>query len=187
ADVLEDPTLDGTLRARLVPAEIGLDAAVAEAAAQLAFAGPLDDLAVTGRADASLPDVADAELELAARWLGRAVEVERLEIAERNGPAAVRLAGRVELDPAPSAALEGEWAGLRWPLTGEPVAASPRGTIELRGTPAALEGRLAAEWDANGRIDGIVRRDGERIDVELDWRDVSWPPRAARLESRSGT
>ena len=187
AKALEDASLDGTLRTRLVPAEVGLDVAVAEAAAELAFAGPLDALGVTGRADASLPGVADAELEVAARWLGGAVEVERLEIAEQGGPSAVRLAGRVELDPDLSAALEGEWVGLRWPLDGEPVAASPRGTITLRATPAVLEGRLAAEWDTDGRIDGIVRRDGERIDVELDWRDVSWPPRAARLESRTGT
>src|SRR5690606_37262409 len=95
-------------------------------------------------------------------------------------------AGQVDLGGEVSAALDGEWSALRWPLVGEPIAASPRGTIELRGTPAALEARLAAGWDANGRIDGVVRRDGERIDIDLDWRDVSWPPDAPRLESSRG-
>src|SRR5690606_26592236 len=124
---------------------------------------------------------------LVARWLGAAVEIDRLEITERGGPGAVRLAGRVDVDPTLSAALDGEWSGLRWPLAGEPVAASPRGNVELRGTPTQLEGRIDAGWDADGRVTGVVRRDGERIAVELDWRDVSWPPRAPRLESSRGT
>jgi len=187
ADVLENALLDGTLRARLVTAELGLDVAVAETSIDVTFAGPIGALEISARADASLPVFADAEIELVGRWLDGAVEVDTLEITERGGPGALRLAGRVDIDPTLTAALDGEWAGLRWPLAGEPVAASPRGTVELRGTPARLEGRLDAGWDADGRITGVVRRDGERIAAELEWRDVSWPPRTPRLESRSGT
>src|SRR5690606_9315401 len=39
----------------------------------------------------------------------------------------------------------------------------------------------------DGRIEGVVRRDGEQLDVELGWQNVSWPPTdEARLESRRG-
>ncbi len=187
AELLENPTFDGTLRARLVPDEVGLDVPVAETNVELALAGPMDALGIQARADASLPGFADIELDVDARWLGAAVEVERLEITERGGPGALRLAGRIDVEPALSAALAGEWSGLRWPLAGEPVAASPRGSVELNGTPARLEGRIDAGWDTNGRITGVLRRDGERIAAELEWRDVSWPPRAPRLESRRGS
>src|SRR5690606_30939210 len=134
ADVLGSASLDGTLRARLVPAEVGLDGAR---------------------------------------------QIERLVSAERDGPGALRLAGQVDLGGEVSAALDGEWSALRWPLVGEPIAASPRGTIELRGTPAALEARLAAGWDANGRLDGDVRRDRARIDMGLHWRSQSRRPDGA--------
>src|SRR5690606_12110111 len=41
ADILGDVSLDGTLRARIVTAEIGLDVPVAETNVELAFAGPI--------------------------------------------------------------------------------------------------------------------------------------------------
>lgn len=186
ADVLDGPVLDGEVRARVVPADIGVDIAIAEAGLELELAGPLDDLAVGGRADAAIPDLMHVDIALAARWLGNAVEVATLDIDERDGPAALGLAGRIALDPGPDIALTGEWSGLRWPLAGEPVAASPGGTLELRGTPTDLEARLAAAWDTDGRIDGVVRRDSERIAADLEWRDVSWPPTEPRLESARG-
>lgn len=185
-DVLEQPALDGALRVRIEPASIGVQAPLSEASADLTVAGELDNLALDGRVEVVVPDLAEARIDLAGRWQGSALELDALDISDRNSPAAVSLAGRVALEPSLFANLSGEWRDLAWPLQGEPAIESRRGDISLTGTLEELTAYLSAEIGPAGRVDGRVARSAERFNAELAWQDLVWPRTDPRLGSARG-
>jgi translocation and assembly module TamB len=187
-ELLGELSLEGTVATpRLEPAALGLESPVATVRAELAIAGTLADFAVRGEADVEAPALLDARVGVAVRWRAGALEVETLEIADRNSAAHLSLAGRIDLAPELAVQLGGEWRALRWPLEGEPIATSRRGSLELAGTLEELSARLDAELGPTGRVDGTVRRSGDSVDVALDWLDLAWPESAARLRSDRGS
>jgi translocation and assembly module TamB len=101
-------------------------------------------------------------------------------------PGRLTLAGKIALEPEADVALAGDWRNLSWPLVGPPTFESPKGSLRLSGTPETLTADLSAEVGAKGTISGTVKRSGEQLDANLDWRDVVWPVNASEPEARSG-
>ncbi|MBN1237398.1 MAG: translocation/assembly module TamB domain-containing protein [Gammaproteobacteria bacterium] len=185
ADPLGQLTLDGRLDLRVEPAALGYELPITSVAASVAVEGPLDDLGLSGRAQAPAPELAELRLDFDGRYTGDAVEFDTLRLGDTGSAAEVVLAGRVALLPQIDVDLQGEWASLQWPLRGEPVASSRSGTLRLTGSPGDLTAALDAAL-LGGGIEGTLRRAGEEIAADLEWRNLSWPEAEPQLTSDSG-
>ena len=104
-------------------------------------------------------------------WQGRVIEITALRAWLPRSAASFTTSGTIDLAPeSPVLALRGEWSGLRWPLTGEPMVASALGAYRVGGSlPYAYEVKAettgpqipSAAWEASG----LVGRDALTIDA----------------------
>lgn len=110
--------------------------------------GPLDNLAVQAQARGSDPAERRFQADLAAVVRPEAVILEQLEITQPGRDGRLAGQGRIALAGGVAADLTIRWQALRWPLTGEPVALSPSGSLTFEGPlddyRLALEGGLEA-------------------------------------------
>jgi translocation and assembly module TamB len=161
--------------------------------------GDLDKAQVTGNLDAGAPqrpDLGQLAAVLDVAWAEQVLEIRSLELTEQISAALLSATGRLDLSATPARVeLAGRWDRLRWPLSGDPIAESPRGTLDVSGTLDALDyalslaalgpdmPELTLDLDGTGsqtgtRIDAlkIVLLGGELLgDGEVTWSpDPSW-------------
>jgi translocation and assembly module TamB len=154
---------------------------------------------------------------LSMRWAGRGIRIDELhvvhpefgaytlnahlrtppqmlEIVELtlSGPGELAIYGFVPLDfgeAPPDAELDLSWTDLHWPMEGERLFESARGSLNLRGpilTPK-LSGELVLgpEYEVLGHADLDAHWRGEAFDLRLAWRDLIDPMNPAEPAWRS--
>ncbi|MFB1489769.1 MULTISPECIES: translocation/assembly module TamB domain-containing protein [unclassified Thiocapsa] len=161
--------------------------------------GDLDTASVTGKLDArapQLPDFGHLAAVLDVVWAKQVLEIRSLALTEQVSDALLNLTGQVDTGARPGRfALAGRWERLRWPLSGDLMAESPRGTLDASGAFDAFDYvvSLAAQGpdipaltlDLNGtgsdsgtRIDALklALLDGELLgEGDVAWSSaVSW-------------
>ncbi|MGB3210987.1 MAG: translocation/assembly module TamB domain-containing protein [Desulforhopalus sp.] len=148
--------------------------------------GNPDDIGfhLTGWADD--PDLGKVNAELGGGFKSQTVSIDALKITIPDQPAQVRASGQVAVTGDPELDIAVDWQQLQWPLTEEPIITSPRGTIELTGTPENLLAGLDIEVGDAGRIEGKAKRENQVIDIVLDWRDLQWPLQQPEIKSLKG-
>ncbi|BCU07033.1 translocation/assembly module TamB domain-containing protein [Allochromatium tepidum] len=123
-----------------------------EAQARLTTTGTLDEAALSGSLAVHAPDRPDLgrlALVLDLLWKEDRLNVRALELTEQVSTADLRLQGELDLSEEPGRfALEGDWKGLRWPLSGDPVAESAEGALKASGSFESFDYRLS------GRVAG---------------------------------
>ncbi|HEU4616626.1 MAG TPA: hypothetical protein VFV10_01225, partial [Gammaproteobacteria bacterium] len=184
--LLSAAELDGRIEARPSPAAIGVAAPVETISATAMVGGSLSAVDVVGRAVLGAGRLGEAAISIDATYAADALDVRSLEVTEPSAHGRLTLAGKVALAPQIDVALAGDWQSLSWPLVGEPVVESPKGSLRLSGAPEALRADLSATVGAKGGVDGMVRRNGDKLDASLAWHDLAWPAEAPEAESESG-
>jgi len=111
------------------------------------------------------------------------VRVESLKFAEADGALSTDLSGHIRRTAGRySLKLAGNWAGLRWPLQGEPMLRSPQGEIDVGGTWPEVGGDLNAQLHSRGNVATVEARGGltdGQVDTVLRWDDLAWPLEAS--------
>ena len=117
--------------------------------AQLKTQGTLAEAALSGTLEARVPerpDLGQPALVLDLLWKENRLTVRSLELTEPVSTADLRLQGELDLSRQPSRfALEGDWKGLRWPLSGDPVAESSEGALTASGSFESFVYRLSGQ------------------------------------------
>lgn len=133
------------------------------------------------------PRVGQLQAQLAADLRARSIELNTLELRSGNGPLTLSATGRVEQfgDDAFAppqeqlrGAIDAQWTALRWPLTGEPLAELPQGTIEAQGQLTELTAALDTQLKAQGKIASLSaqgQRAQDSIDGRVQWQGLAWP------------
>jgi translocation and assembly module TamB len=62
-----------------------------------------------------------------------AIDIERFHAVSAAGDLSATVRGRLEVGDEPALQLAAEWTGLRWPLVGDALVASPSGSLEASG------------------------------------------------------
>lgn len=100
--------------------------------------GDLDAATVTGTLDGRAEgpgDVGHLQAELHLLWRDRTLSVRALDLRESVSGALLSLAGSLDLRQPPGMfEVKGSWERLRWPLSGDLLAESPRGDLAISGT-----------------------------------------------------
>ena len=129
--------------------------------------GTLERASLSGQIDARAPDLPDfghlaAVLDIG--WAEQVLMIHALELTEQVSEARLAATGRLDLGTeGGQVELNGRWERLRWPLSGELLAESPQGTLDVSGT-----------------LDDFVYRS------TLSARGPDVPPLEARLDGRAG-
>jgi len=154
-DLLGRPSWEG--RVELLGVDLpdfALDAPQIDLTGRIETKGDLDVATVTGRLDGKAPDLPDfghLEANLDVQWKDRALAVRTLELHESVSGAIFDLGGDLDLKTdAGRFALKGSWERLRWPLSGDLLAESPRGTLDASGTFDAYHYSLSAAAQGPG-------------------------------------
>lgn len=207
SDLLGEPGWDGRLEIRSVDLpSLRPDLPEVAITGLLQTDGNLDLARVTGRLDARAPDLPDfghlaAVLDLS--WAEGALQVRALELTEKVSEALLTLTGEVGLGPGPGViALAGHWQRLRWPLSGDPIAESPQGKIDVSGTLESFDYALALDGQGPDipavrlALEGEGSRTGTRLSaLRLDALggellgagELSWSPEPAWSLRLDGT
>ncbi len=116
------------------------------------------------------------------------LNIQKLLLTVVDMPARLQAQGKVDLaGSAPELDLAANWQQLQWPLQGStPIVISPEGKVDVTGTIDNLTAALNIALHDDGRIAGDVRRQGDAINVALDWRDVTWPISDPQVGSPKG-
>lgn len=80
---------------------------------------------------AGLPD-AGVAIQTSMRYSDRLLHLDSLVLETAPG-AVVRVEGRMAVGEEPGFSIAAGWTGIRWPLTGEALLASPQGTLTAEG------------------------------------------------------
>ncbi|NCA71298.1 MAG: translocation/assembly module TamB, partial [Sphingobacteriia bacterium] len=105
--------------------------------ARLESVGDPRHASLTGRLDAESserPDFGHLEADLHLDWADQVLRIRELVLTE--GVSGAHLAATGHLDTGSetgSVALSGQWEGLRWPLSGDLLAESPTGELQVSG------------------------------------------------------
>ena len=151
--LLEAPAWDGVLEINAVdvPA-FAADAPRVDMKGRLETNGNLQEATVRGKISGTAPDLPDfgqLQTSLDVIWQGQVLTIRALELTEDKSGALVTAEGTVDLNPTPGALrIAGAWEKLRWPLTGDVVAESRQGKLDLSGTFEAFD--YAIETEAQG-------------------------------------
>lgn len=140
--------------------------------------GTPDDLRFGAQARVVEPQAGELAVDLDGGFAADTVTIEDLTVTiPQHQPTRLHAAGSVALGgKQPLLDMHATWEQLRWPLQGEEIlVTSPRGKIDLSGTPEDIRAELAVAVGKRGQIEGQARREGETIDLALDWRDLQWP------------
>jgi len=168
--VLDQPAWTANIQVdRVQVPDIAEGAPPLDLTAALKSAGDLDNASLTGELTLAAPDLPDAgrlRADLDLGWQDPVLAIRALRIneiaetpadagqssavAEATNPAMLELTGRLDLgadgtDAVPTFALDGTWERLRWPLVGDPIAASPGGEIKASGSLDDYDYSLAAQ------------------------------------------
>ncbi|CRI66305.1 conserved hypothetical protein [Thiocapsa sp. KS1] len=143
-DPLGAPAWDGRLEILGVDLpDFGSDLPEVSITGNLETRGDLDQAQVTGSLDARAqqrPDLGQLAAVLDVVWAEKVLEIRSLELTEQVSAALLSATGRLDLGAQPARVeLAGRWDRLRWPLSGDPIAESPRGTLALSGTLDAYD------------------------------------------------
>ena len=195
-DPLGEPAWDGRLEILGVDLpDFGSDLPEVTVTGSLETQGDLDKASVSGQLDArapQLPDFGHLAVVLDVGWAERVLEIRNLALTEQVSDALLNLTGQVDTGATPGRfALAGQWERLRWPLSGDLLAESPRGTLDVSGAFDAFDYVLslaaqgpdipALTLDLNGtgtdsgtRIDAmkLALLDGELLGEG----EVAWSP-----------
>jgi translocation and assembly module TamB len=147
-DLLARPSWDGgvTILGLNVP-DFGSDLPDVAVTGNLTTRGDLDKAEVTGRVDARAPDLPDfghlaALLDIA--WADPVLSIRSLELTEQMSDALFTATGELDLGADPVRFdLDGHWERLRWPLSGDAMAESPRGKVDASGSLDAFDYALS--------------------------------------------
>jgi translocation and assembly module TamB len=137
-DVLDRLNWDGLIRVLRVdlPA-FQSDLPAVAATGRWETRGNLDDATLSGTLDATasdLPDFGHLAVMLDLGWKDSVLAVRQLQMTEQVSAAALSVQGQLDLKPnSGGLAITCDWTRLRWPLSGDPVAQSPQGRIEISG------------------------------------------------------
>ncbi len=147
-DPLGKPAWDGRLEILgLDLPDFGSDLPEVTVAGTLETQGDLDQAQVTGSVDAAAPqrpDLGHLAAVLDVAWAEQVLEIRSLELTEQVSAALLSATGRLDLNTTPARVeLAGRWDRLRWPLSGDPIAESPRGTLDVSGTLDAFDYALS--------------------------------------------
>lgn len=155
--------------------------------ARISAAGDAAEGRFSALLDTSDPTLGSLHADLNGGYDGVGLLLDRLVLTMPDHAATAEVSGRVLLDQAqPVAELKGSWQGLRWPLQGEPVIESPRGAMEINGSPDDLSAEVDMALAGDGRIQGQVGYRQQQLDVQLDWRSLAWPQSEPRVKSPEG-
>jgi len=164
-DLLADPRWEGRLRIQAIdlPA-FSADLPAADLQGELTTQGDLREARVQGRlagslaagqaADpgeaAGLADLGRLVADLDVTWSEQVLRIRSLALALDEAGTRFTAGGFLDLSgPSPAFALASAWQGLRWPLTGEAVAAAKAGKVDAQGTLEAF--RYRVETEVRGR------------------------------------
>ncbi|WP_213462116.1 translocation/assembly module TamB domain-containing protein [Thiocapsa sp.] len=199
-DPLGKPAWDGRLEILGVDLpDFGSELPEVTVTGSLETQGDLATASVTGQLDArapQLPDFGHLAAVLDVLWAEQVLEIRSLALTEQVSDALLNLTGQVDTGATPGRfALAGRWERLRWPLSGDAMAESPRGTLDVSGAFDAFDYAVslvargpdipALTLDLNGtgsdsgtRIDALklALLDGEVLgEGEVAWSpDLSW-------------
>ncbi|EGV20400.1 translocation/assembly module TamB domain-containing protein [Thiocapsa marina] len=137
-DPLGEPAWDGRLEILGVDLpDFGSDLPEVTVTGSLETQGDLDTASVKGQLDArapQLPDFGHLAVVLDVGWADQILKIRSLALTEQVSDALLNLTGQVDTGSTPGHfALSGEWQRLRWPLSGDLIAESPRGTLDVSG------------------------------------------------------
>ncbi len=152
-DALSKPAWDVRLDlSRIDLPAIAPGAPALDLSAELTSRGDLDAASIVGKvrgaaaAGSELPDLGELNADLALDWRDQVLIIQSLALTEAGSGAALELTGHADTgDAAIPFQLDAGWSGLRWPLAGEAVAASPKGSLRVDGTLDAFRYQLGAE------------------------------------------
>jgi len=158
--------------------------------------GHLADARIQGNLVGAVPDLPDfgrLQATLDIGWRDGVIDIADLKLTEHKSGAQFTASGELDLsDPPGKVDLQAAWEGLRWPLTGEPVAESRQGMLLARGTLDAFDYRISSEVRgrdlpaAKLRLMGTGNRETAQIDkLRIDTLDgmietegqVTWSPK----------
>ncbi len=154
-------------------------------------------LAVTGKGNpsdiafnlngwAEDPDTGRVDAALAGGFKANTVTIDAFKISVPEQPAQLTASGQIDLAEEPKLNLTMDWKQLQWPLKGDPLISSPRGAVNLTGTPAKLHAGLDIAVGDTGTIKGKADRDNAVVDIALDWHDLQWPLQQPTVKSAKG-
>ncbi len=147
-DVLTHPSWDGEIRLEGVDLpDFSADAPKIELTARVATNGNLDEATAVGALQGKatdLPDFGHLEANLDARWKDQVLTLRTLDLKESVSGALLTVNGDLDIKPKPGRfVIKGSWEKLRWPLSGDIVAESPKGKLDASGTFDAYDYRLS--------------------------------------------
>ncbi len=154
-------------------------------------------LAVTGKGDPSNiafnlngwaedPDSGRVNTTLAGGFKSNTVTIEAFKVSVPEQPAQLTVSGQINVADEPKCNLTMDWQQLQWPLKGNPVISSPRGSVNVTGTPENLHAGLDIAMGDTGKIEGRADRKNEVIDIALDWHTLQWPLQQPTVKSSKG-
>ena len=195
-DALGRPSWDGLIQLKGIDLkDFSVGAPEIEATARLETGGDLESATLTGSLDAKatrLPDFGHLEARLDLHWQDRVLSVRVLDLNESVSGARLAASGTLDLKKDPALVeLKGDWERLRWPLSGEILAESPKGRVSVSGTLAKYDFSLSGlaqgpgfpstDLKLAGQGNGSGARIGELLVKALDGRlqangDLTWSP-----------
>lgn len=164
--LLKAPSWEGELElTRVDLPRIVADAPPVNLQARLTTRGTLEDADLKGQLSgdaADLPDFGKLSAELDLNWKDRVLDIRAVRLNETKSGAMLDLDGRVDVGhPDVRFELAGVWEHLRWPLTGEAIAESPKGRVDADGTLDAFTYRLRADALGAGIPETVLALDGD--------------------------
>ncbi|UHD17344.1 translocation/assembly module TamB domain-containing protein [Thiocapsa bogorovii] len=137
-DPLGKPAWDGQLEILGVNLpDFGSDLPGVTVTGLLETQGDLEKAVVKGHIDArapQLPDFGNLAAVLDVAWAGKVLEIRSLALTEQVSEARLNATGRLDLNVDPGRfEVTGAWERLRWPLSGDLIAESPRGQLDASG------------------------------------------------------
>ncbi len=149
-DTLKAPSWTADVRLERVdlPA-IMPDTPAVDLTADLHSIGDLERAEIQGSLRGAAPALAEAaqlDAELDLLWDDRRLTLTRVRLTEAASGAAVDLDGHVDLaGDTPVVEIRGAWERLRWPLSGDALAESPLGQLDVTGGLDAFDYSLNAD------------------------------------------
>ncbi|MDN5937280.1 MAG: translocation/assembly module TamB domain-containing protein [Salinisphaera sp.] len=148
---LTKPRLDVSLHMQQTRlAAIRADLPPASVSALLHLQGPLKALELRGHVHAQDAQFGAADLRLEAALKENRLVLERVRLTTPAGNGGLTASGQLSLQPGMPMDIALRWNDLQWPLTGQPVARSAAGTVQLQGSLDAWQLTAGLDWAAPG-------------------------------------
>lgn len=139
---------------------------------QAQASGAPTDLGVTLRIRGTGAAIGTGQLDLAARYAGNAIAVERLLLTSPDTPGRLQGGGTIALGADATVDMRVDWQGLQWPLAGAADYSSPAGEATVTGTPGDYRVDSVLDWNVrldqpqSGRLSVTGRGNTESFELE---------------------